>query len=162
MSKDNDDKAVKTNPTVPADLYAGDIVAVTHYAKVTANDRRPHDPTLRVENLDHEMPFEVHGDPLIAACYTADRFTEEVKVPRTRICEILTQSYGVPFTVCFVKKEGEERTLRGRLVGWEEMYGRSKVEDLDKPKGDRFALVDHRTVKWLIVRGVKYISNSRS
>ncbi len=160
MSKDNEEKQmVKTNPTKPADVQFGDVVMIVHYAKVTGNNRQF--PKLQVENLDHEMPFEIHGDPLIASCYTADRFTEEVKMARTKICKILMGSWFVPFTVCYDKKDGTERVLRGRLLGLEEVDGYTQAEDLDAPKGDRFRQVDHRTLKWLIVRGVKYTSNSR-
>ena len=158
--KSDDEAAIKFLPTDPNSVLTGDVVAIVTYAKVNSSLR--FNQSLHVSDLDRDTPFEIKGDELIKACLTADRFTEEVKVPRTKIAEILTRSFGVPFTVCFDKDSGEERVLRGRMVEWESMYGRSRVEDLDIPRGEnRLRLVDHRTLKWLIVRGVKYISNSR-
>ncbi len=160
MKKDDESPQVKTNPTDPAAVQVGDLLTLVYYTKVSSNRR--FDQTLLVQDVDRDTPFEIRGDPLVQACFSADRFAEEVKVPRTRIAEILTRSFGVPFTVCFCKENGDERILRGRLVEWEAMFGRSRVEDLDIPKGEnRLRLIDHRTLKWLIVRGVKYVSNSR-
>lgn len=53
---------------------------------------------------------------------------------------------------------GEERVLVGHLVSTEPKMGRSTVVDLEIPQGKhRLRLVDHRTVEWLILRGVKYV-----
>jgi hypothetical protein len=61
-----------------------------------------------------------------------------------------------PFTVCFDKDNGEERVLRGRLLEPDGRRGRSKVLDLDQPIGRQMRLVDHRTLKWLTINGIKF------
>lgn len=53
--------------------------------------------------------------------------------------------------------KGEERTLTGTLVQVDTDLGRSKVVDLAiAPDKHRLRLVDHRSINWLILRGVKY------
>ncbi|MCA8938755.1 MAG: hypothetical protein KDB07_03020 [Planctomycetes bacterium] len=49
--------------------------------------------------------------------------------------------------------QGELRVLQGHMLKPEPLLGRSHVWDFES-KGIR--LVDHRTVQWLILRGVKY------
>lgn len=53
---------------------------------------------------------------------------------------------------------GEERILKGYLVTTEPILGRSKVVDVEKEgKGYAMRLVDHRTLKWLILDNTKYV-----
>lgn len=57
--------------------------------------------------------------------------------------------------------KGEERQLTGYLVSVETGFGRSRVIDLmiDKAtlgKGTNMREVDHRTLNWIIFKGVKY------
>jgi hypothetical protein len=82
-------------------------------------------------------------------------------VTMTRAAEILITSFNRPLTVRFVKKQGGERVLRGRLLRPEPLLGRSYVEDLDAKGDSRIRLVDHRTIKCLIVDGVKYTVKGR-
>lgn len=112
---------------------------------------------LATKDVDSGESLYIRGVSLIEECLSADQFHSEEKVTKTRAAEILTSSYNRPFTVCFDKADGEERTLRGRLVHPEPLLGRSMVEDLDLEGKNRARLVDHRTLKWLIVEGVKYI-----
>jgi len=53
--------------------------------------------------------------------------------------------------------QGEARSLIGYLIAAEPTLGRSRVCDIEVPHG-QFAerLVDHRTLKSIIVKGVKY------
>jgi hypothetical protein len=47
--------------------------------------------------------------------------------------------------------------LRGRLVEPNGLLGRSLCEDLELPEGqNRLREVDHRTIKYLVVDGVRY------
>lgn len=143
----------------------GDIVLVTHYAKVISKEygipyRGQH--SLNVENLDGGMTFGIQGDNLIENLATANQALEEVLVTKTQAAELLVTLYGVPFTVVFDKqpdKAGnvEERTLRGRLVAPEPLLGRSHVEDLEQPVNKRLRLVDHRTLKSICVNGIRYV-----
>ena len=52
---------------------------------------------------------------------------------------------------------GEERELSGFLEGSESSLGRSGVIDLNKPEGDDFKTVDHRTLLALVMNNTKYI-----
>lgn len=53
---------------------------------------------------------------------------------------------------------GENRTLIGHLDRTEPKLGRSTVTDLEIPIDQhRQRLVDHRTIQWLIIGGVKYL-----
>ena len=51
---------------------------------------------------------------------------------------------------------GKESTVVGRLTKTEGKLGRSLVLGLP---ANNFVSVDHRTIKWLILKNVKYIVN---
>jgi hypothetical protein len=59
--------------------------------------------------------------------------------------------------------EGEERILTGYKIGTDRNLGRSHAIDLEQERGDnpewdaRQRQVDHRTIKWLIYKNVKYV-----
>jgi len=141
-----------THPLKADEVKQNDIMAFVYYAKV---DKASPD-VLHVRNIDDGMDFRVEGKKLIERGFSADQYEETVKVSKTRAAEILISSYNVPLTVCFEKLDGEERVLRGRLVRPEPLLGRSMVEDLDIDDSHRQRLVDHRTIRYLIVEGVKY------
>ena len=52
---------------------------------------------------------------------------------------------------------GKEKTIVGRLSKSENHLGRSLV--LDLVRGNSYALIDHRSINWLIVKNTKYIVN---
>ena len=134
-------------------VNSNDVMAVITWVKVD----RVAPNKLEVTNLDNEEEFQVIGDTLIDGMHSADRYNAVTQVPLTKMADVLSKSYNTPFTVLFEKKDGELRTLRGRLLDSEPLLGRVKVEDLDIPKGEpRMRLVDNRTLKELIVGGVKY------
>ena len=60
-----------------------------------------------------------------------------------------------PFTVVFVKQNGEKRVMRAKFISTEPLLGRSIVSDLD----DEFKIkqVDHRTIESIIIDKVKYV-----
>ncbi|WP_106393138.1 hypothetical protein [Enhygromyxa salina] len=62
-----------------------------------------------------------------------------------------------------VKKgvSGEVRTLVGYLIQTEARMGRSQVIDLEAPPKQRYRLVDHRTINWLVLKNVKYTLKKR-
>ena len=130
-----------------------DLMAFIYYAKVDKNDSGH---TLRVFDLDNNKDMWVQGQQLIENSFSADQYDNEEKVSKMKAAEILIHAHNRPLTVCFVKANGTERTLRGRLVKPEPLLGRSSVEDLDV-MGNRLRLVDHRTLKWIIVDGTKYV-----
>lgn len=144
----------KTNRTQAAKVKADDIMAFTYYGKV----KNINSDRIEVYDLDNKYPFFVSGKDLIESATSADQFAEEEKISKTKMAEILIHCHNRPFTVCFDKTDGTERTLRGRLVAPEPLLGRSTVEDLDVTDGNKLRLVDHRTLKWLIVDGVKFVA----
>ena len=114
----------------------------------------------------------------------AEVFGKEEKLPLTKVVKILKQAHSTAFTICFnckvdekevadkfkglsrdqfkdaktLAKEvllGKEKTVVGRLSKTEGNLGRSLVVGLDAFR--QYASVDHRTIKWLIFKNVKYI-----
>jgi hypothetical protein len=135
-------------------LKKNDLVAIVRFAKVTDTDTRGQRVT--VVDVDDKTEFDVNGKSMIDTLKTASLFTKPQKVTMTRAAEILSTSFNTPFTVAFTKQDGTERVLRGRLLSTEPLLGRSNCEDLDIASGHRLRLVDHRTIKWIIVGGEKY------
>jgi len=99
-------------------------------------------------------------------CYST-QYKEEVKTPKTGIAEILMNANDAIIQVCFDKANGDERILTGYVIGAEVVLGRTIAIDIEKPKvirkgkddkefDERQRLVDHRTLKWLIYKNVKY------
>ena len=135
------------------------IMAFVYWGQIKSTDR--FGDSLEVVDLYNGQPFNVHGKSLIENALSADYYAEEVKVSKTKAAEFLSTSFHVPLTVSFEKQDGKERILRGRLMSTEPLLGRSYVEDLDI-EGDskkRLRLVDHRTIRWIIVQGTKYVVN---
>lgn len=151
-------------PVRPADIRPGDLLAFAYYTRVQAVSTPPGDGhVLELVDLDAgEAPFRVKGDALITRASSADQSTETRSVTRTECARLLvgTEGRAVVFTVCFDRADGTERILRGRYLDQDEQLGRSRVEDLDRPPGDRIRLVDHRTLKWLVVDGIRYVVRS--
>ena len=144
----------------PADIRNDQIMAITHYVRVKSNSfggTYSKERKLIVEDL-HGGPsdIDVSGDDLLKKCRSADLFSKEEKVTKTQAAEILSTSFGPPFTVVFEKQDGEGRTLRGVLKQTEPLMGRSYVEDLDIASGHRLRLVDHRSIQSIIINGKKF------
>ena len=146
-----------THKTNPSRVKPGQIMALIDWVEVTyINDTAT---VMHVKNLGTSgaKTFKVEGRDLIESGLSADLYEEEQMVTKTRAAELLVTSPNRALTVCFEKQDGTDRILRGRLVAPEPLLGRSHVEDLDIPPTEhRLRLVDHRTIKYLIVEGVKY------
>lgn len=146
----------KINKLTADKISANDIMAIVHYVKVT--DVKPDRFTFFAVDVDNPTnSMKIQGKEIIEAAFSADQYAEEQKVSKTAAAEFLVNSPNRPFTVNFSKTDGTERTLRGRLICPEPLLGRSMVEDLDDTSGHSLRQVDHRTIKWLIVEGTKYI-----
>lgn len=145
-------------PTDPRKVQPGTMLLVQYWTKVKNVFAKG--DSIKVLGLDEGIEsFGVDGFDLVKQCLSADLFEEEIEVSATKLVEIFLTCYNVPFTVVFTKKDGTERTLRGRMVAPEPLFGRSKVEDMDielSDKAGRLREVDHRTLKSLTVKGVKY------
>lgn len=151
-------------PTDPKAVKPGHLMAFMYYAHVVDNDRSQEKVNVKDTDRDDPkrrgspMPFSVQGDALISAGLSADYFAREEKLSQSDIIDILRASYNEPLTVHFEEKDGTPRTLRGRKIGLDDRRGRSVCEDLDIPdRKNRIRQVDHRSLEWLIVRGVKYV-----
>lgn len=142
---------VKVKYTLPKQrdkVESGDLMAFVYFCTVDNSSR----VELKVNDLDRDNYFYVRGSDLIESGLSADKYSSKETVTKIRLAEILSTSFGKPFTVCFQKQDGSERVLRGRLIEPEPLLGRSRVEDLDKSgKENRFRQVDHRTLQWIIV-----------
>jgi hypothetical protein len=130
------------------------IVARTIYAKITSI--APGHTEMLCDDLIHGGNFRVVGGELIESFSSADTYESEESLTKTALAEKLVSAGPLPFTVCFIKSKGVERVLRGRLLEHENLLGRSLVHDFDVTKGPPLREVDHRSLKWLIVNGVKY------
>jgi hypothetical protein len=151
----------------PEKVKAGDLMALVHFVRV--REVAPEGASMRVHDLDFGASrgdINVNGRSLIENAFSADQYEEERRVTMTRAAEVLVASHNRPLTVCFVKQgskktgegAGEERVLRGRLVEANGLLGRSLCEDLDLPEGQsRLREVDHRTIKYLVVDGIRYV-----
>lgn len=150
----------KTHTIDASKVKSGDIMALVYYVKV--KNVRAGLNELIVSDLHNEGPeILVRGKELIEQSFSSDQYAETIKVSKTQAAEILIHSNNRPLTVTFIKSDNTERTLRGKLIKPEPLLGRSMVEDLELPVSEknRTRLVDHRTIKELIVDGVKYIVN---
>lgn len=153
----NNEDPRRPEPVQYDKIKEGDLMAFIYYGKIKSKDFIDIHESVQVAGVaGAPSGFHVHGKDLIEVGFSADQFNRTEKLSKTAIAEILTTSYNRPFTVCFEKQDGTERTLRGRLVQPETLLGRSHVEDLDIKEGNNLRLVDHRTLKFLIVNGVRY------
>lgn len=133
-------------------LSGGDIIANVEYLTVKSKFAQ----RITVKNIDTGLQFDINGRDLIEAALHSSQFDKVEKVTKTELAQKLTEAYNRPFTVVFDKSDGQERVLRGRLLSSEPLMGRSHVEDLDVQDQNKLRLVDHRTLKSLIVDNVKY------
>lgn len=166
-----DDKSAydpENPPRVPvkADKIATNhVMLVLQYVKVgEASSFRFSEPSAELTDLHLAgVTWTRRGRDILEAMYSADQFDPDgiVELPKTQLVQRLMAAGKLPFTVTWIKQDGSERTLRGRLIGTaEHELGYSWVEDLDLPreeKGGRMRQVDHRTIQSMIVDGVKYV-----
>lgn len=140
----------------PKKIKVGELLAVISYVKVTDVVRPGHE--IMVKDVETGGEYAIKGAPLIERCSSADQFTDTKKLTKTELAEKLTTSYNRPLTVVFEKADGSERTLRGKFLSHEQLLGRSYLEDMDLDKNaNNSRLTDHRTLRSLIVDGVKYL-----
>lgn len=139
-------------------VQAGGILSKIIYAKVLSIHKADIWHHLQVEcrDLDDGTTFYLEGAELIGTCLSGDHFDREVDVSLTKLAEEFTKVGTRPFTVTYIKKNGEVRTLRGRMLTPDNVLGRSTVLDFDVDKGSPLRQVDHRTLQSLVVSGVKY------
>lgn len=133
-------------------LKQGDILSSTMYLTVQSKDN----DSIKVKD-SFGREFTVKGPKLIEETMnSAQQFTKEEKVSRTKAAEVFTNVGDSVFTVVFDKADGSERVLVGKLLNTEGLMGRSNVTDLQITSGSNLRLVDHRSIKSLIAKGTKY------
>lgn len=154
-------KEVATNhKTDPSKVKKGDLMAFVYWTKVEdlENQHSSQNFTAHVTNLDTGSDFFVRGNRLVELGLSADQFAETVKESKTAVATYFMHLYNTPFTVNFFKDDGTERTLRGRLIKTEPVFGKSLVEDLDKPASNRLRWVRHENINYVIANGVKRVA----
>jgi hypothetical protein len=129
----------------------------------------------------------VSRDVLEHEMYNSKVFGKEEKLALTKVVKLLREANTTVFTICFTCKVddkevqeklkkvsekdfkdaknlakeifvGREKTIVARLSKSENHLGRSLVLDL-AAGGRVYASVDHRNIKWVILKNVKYIVN---
>lgn len=134
-------------------LKKGNKLSMTYYLNVNKVNS---DGSIDVTDQNGN-PFTVRGKNLIEnTMNSANQFTDIQKITRTEMVEKLENVRDSVFTVNFDKQTGENRTLTGYLISTEPKMGRSQVIDLEIVTGHAERLVDHRTLNWLISKGIKY------
>jgi len=135
-----------------ANIKKGEILSSTLYMEVLDKDGT----SVKVRD-SNKNEFTVQGKGLIEKTMNSNtQFDTEEKVSRTQAVEALLTAGDTVFTVEFTKADGSDRVLVGRLINTENHMGRSNVEDLLTTDTHKLRQVDHRTIKSLILRGVKY------
>jgi len=136
----------------------GDVIARVIYGKIADVEvHREHKEIITCEDLYGGVPFQVRGYDLINTFVTASEYEDEISTTKTELAELLVNAGWHPFTVTFEKSNRSMRTLVGVLIQPEPLLGRSLVRDLELDYKNGFRLVDHRTIQWLIIDGVKYV-----
>lgn len=136
-------------------IRVGEKISYTDYMTVQAVNSR--DNSIVVKNAAGQE-FTVKGRTLIQSMNSGNQYTNTERISRTEMVEKLETAGDKVFTVVFDKADGEERTLTGHLVSTEAKMGRSQVRDLNVTGSNPLRLVDHRTLKSLILNGVKYVA----
>jgi hypothetical protein len=146
----------------PSKVKRGDMLQLAYWGIVRSIAQQGGDIKLEIEPVTEGMPgnFFVHGNGLVEQGKSADTHDEEnvVKCTQHEIAEHFLASSRLPITVCFTKQDGEQRTLRGRIISPNGVLGESLVEDLDLPVGgkSRVRTIYHKQIDWLVANGVRY------
>jgi hypothetical protein len=146
----------ESQPIVARNVKVGDLMASINYVRVKQVNNGGQE-LVTEDLLNGFQSLTITGKDLVESCLSANQFQKEMKITKTQAAELLISSYNRPFTVVFEKQDGTERTLRGRLIRPEPLLGRSMVEDMETTDKNKERLVDHRTIKSLIVDGIKYV-----
>lgn len=133
-------------------MKRGDVVQLVYNVHVISAGTN----TIEVKDTEKNMTFHINGATLLKTLTSADEWESEERVNKTEMVEKFLSTHGGVFTVVFEKQDGETRKLRGYMTSSEPTMGRSYCVDLDIDSSHKLRLVDHRTIKELIFKGVKY------
>jgi hypothetical protein len=134
------------------DVKSGDIIEFKYLTRVASTRGE----TISVKDINNGLEFDVHGDELIEAGYSTDRYIEEEEATMTKLAEILNRSRNLPFGIEFIKKDGTLRHLRGVLTDIDSFLGYTHVIDLDITEGNPNRQIDNRNILSIIIGGKKY------
>lgn len=132
-------------------MVVGEIVSLIDYYKI----KEITDRTVLLEDVYTNEEISLEKRALDRAT-GATSFSQEMVASKTEIVNKLLESGHSPFTVEFVKTNGETRVLSGTFLKSEPLFGRSLVKDLLSTDEYKIRAVDHRTIKSLILKGIKY------
>lgn len=130
----------------------GERLSFTYYVEVLNVDKKKEAIDVKDSN---GQTFTIQGQDLIEGITSASQFEKEEKLNRTQLVEKLQTAGDSVFTAKFVKQTGDDRTMIARLVGSENLMGRSNVIDMEAT-GNVIKQIDHRTLHELILKGTKY------
>lgn len=135
-------------------LKVGEVLSTTMYVTVLSKNA---DSITVKDSAGRE--FTIKGPKFIEdTMHSSEQYTKEEKTTQTKAAEILTTAGDTVFKADFVKKDGSPRTMVARLLENENLMGRSNVIDLEKGS---MGQIDHRTLKSLIIKNVKYLVKAK-
>ena len=116
--------------------------------------------TEKVTRTELAELLETAGDAIFTVCFSKQVKEKDAKKALESFLDQKGRKTELKKKVKDLAKQvlgGEERKLIGYLLRTEPKMGRSQVIDLEIDKDKhRIRLVDHRTLRWLILKGVKY------
>ena len=135
-------------------IKKGDILGDLHYFTVT--DISETGAFFKDVDTGEEWSVPIkYMDIALKDAWHTENYATELKRCRSEVIRILLEAGVRPFTVEYVKANGENRKLRGIFIKGEPTMGRSIVKDLDKTE-DNIRMVDHRTIKSLVIDNIKF------
>lgn len=140
-------------------LKKGEMLSFTTYVKVDSINKSANAINVTASN---GAKLTVAGRDLIESFNSNSQFEEVQKLGKNALAEKLQNAGDKIFTVEFTKATGEDRVLTGHFVSGEPLLGRSTVRDLAITSGNNLRQVDHRTIKSIIVGGVKYTAGTET
>ncbi len=144
----------KSTKTDFSSIKRGDRLSMTYYLKVNGVNTTEGSVDVTDQNGNN---FTIRGKSLIENTIdSASQFSTVQKISRTEMVDILESAKDTVFTVNFDKQDGTNRTLVGHLLSAEPKMGRSNVADLEVVTGHNARQVDHRTLLWIVLKGIKY------
>jgi hypothetical protein len=100
-------------------------------------------------------------DAIVQVCFHKQATADTIK---DQLVELSTMASAAAKKKLTSLLKGEERIMTGYVIASEPLLGRTVMIDLEKPKDiddkgwdRRQRQVDHRTIRWIVYKNVKYI-----
>lgn len=142
------------NPLDPATVRADDWLWTCRYYLV----KEVKSDSVLLEDREHGSMREVKIPDITKDLSSASYYDPHkiIRVSLTEMIDILTTTWTQPFTVGYVKKDGQERVLTGYLLRSKGQVGKSLAIDLNLPKEKCIRWVNHLTLTSLITGGTLF------